>query len=152
MATTAEAHGHCSIKRCSPCKNDDRNMVPQKQNRKNLILNLYDRHIIMESRVSLCQATLRTETDERNRIQKEEKHFRNQWTLPLCNQPIQLASQSAPTEMLMGQTTVKPFAISDFDSPTFFQRRDKDEDGSAVQGKERSCCICRSALKFADGR
>lgn len=73
------------------------------------------------STVNLKKTTLRSESDERNKIQKIEEHFRNHWALPLCNQPILLATLSAPTEMLLGQTTVKPFAISDFDSPTFFK-------------------------------
>lgn len=90
------------------------------------------------------------DTDERNKTLKEEKHFRAHWTLPFRNQPIRTDRQSAPTEMPMGQTTVKPFAITDFDSPTFFQWRDKDEDGSGIRGKERGCY--RSALKFADGQ
>lgn len=107
-------------------------------------------HYHGESYLSVSSNT--EDTDERNKIEKEEKHFRNQCTRPLRNQPIQTDSQSAPTEMPMGQTTVKPFAISDFDSPTFFQWRDKDEDGSVIQGKGRSCSIYRSVLKFADGQ
>lgn len=54
--------------------------------------------------------------------------------------------------MPMGQTTVKPFAIREFDSPTFFQRPDKDEDGSGDAGEDRTRRLCRSALKFFDGR
>lgn len=37
-------------------------------------------------------------------------------------------------------------------STIFFQWRDNDENGAASQGKEKNYCICRSALKFADGR
>lgn len=105
----------------------------------------------MEDRIN-PPSTLTEDTDEKNKTQTEEKHFRNHWTLPLRNQPIRTDRQSAPTEMPMGQTTVKPFAISDFDNPTFFQWRDKDEDGSGIQGKEGSGSVYRSALKFADGR
>lgn len=81
-----------------------------------------------------------------------EKYFRNQWTRPPQNKPITLDRQSAPTEMPMGQTTVKPFAIREFDSPTFFQRPDKDEDGSGDPGEDWTRRLCRSALKFFDGR
>lgn len=62
------------------------------------------------------------------------------------------ASQSASRESPLGQTAAKPFAISDLKSPTFFQWRDNSENGAAIQGEEKSCCICRSVLKFADGR
>lgn len=88
--------------------------------------------------VSLKKTTLRSETDERNKIQKIEKHFRNHRTRPLCNQPIQLATLSAPTEMPMGQTTVKPFAISDFDSPTFFKGEIKTRMGPLLKAKKEA--------------
>ncbi len=61
---------------------------------------------------------------------------------------IRSASQGASTEMPLAQTTVKPFAISYLDSPTFFRWRDNVENGAVIQSKKKSCCTRRSALKF----
>ena len=62
------------------------------------------------------------------------------------------ANQSAARGSPLGQTAVKPFAIRDLQSPTFFQWRDNSENGAAIQGEETSCSVCRSVLKFSDGR
>lgn len=133
------------LRNAPSCKNDDWITISLYLSRIYSAFNIYDFYTNGMSTVCIKKTTLRSETDERNKIQEKENHFRNQWTLPLCHQPIQQATLSAPTEMPMGQTTVKPFAISDFDSPTFFKGEIKTRMGPLFKAK-------KEAVAFVDCR
>lgn len=158
MATGAEAHGYCSIKSTWPCKKANWPMTAPKQNLNCQMINLYlstegHAHECQPTRKTLMIKTTENLYNEMDRAKQRKKIFRNQWTLPPQNKPITPFWRSAPTEMPMGQITVKPFAIRvRFDCPTFFQRPDQAEDGSGDPGERSTRRLCRLALNIFDGR